>query len=105
MKAVIKLMMNELSHLAFMTNLGMVAIVVIVTKEWNNGVKLENDKIVSVLAISYYLFFGINIGVHFTYVGVQTFLVVIERLSNVFKMEEHKSLRITHTESPSDVCV
>lgn len=55
------------------------------------------------MALVYFLFFGVNLEIHFTYLGLQTFFAVLERLSEVFEMEENECHRMTYIKNSEEV--
>ena len=56
---------------------------------------LENDKIISMLAMVYFVFFSVNVLFYFGFSAVQTFLAILIRLASIFDMEEYESKRET----------
>lgn len=45
------------------------------------------------LSMVYFVFFAVNVLTYFALVNVSNFLAILQRLSTVFEMEEHRSLR------------
>lgn len=76
----------------------MVAVLVILVSEYLQEKELENDKIISMLAMVYFVFFSVNVLFYFGLSATQTFLANLIRLATIFEMEEYKSTRQTIVE-------
>lgn len=79
-------------------NFGLVAVLVILVSEYLQEKELENDKIISMLAMVYFVFFSVNVLFYFGLSATQTFLANLIRLATIFEMEEYKSTRQTIVE-------
>lgn len=98
MKLVIKFNIVQSFGTSFFQNMGLVAVFIILLSEWAQEKVLETDRIISMLAMIYFVFFSINVTFYFGLTNVQNFLAILQRLSTVFNMEEYKSIRDTNVE-------
>ena len=72
----------------------MIAILAILLVKWYQGDELSLSVSFALIAMIYFLFMNVN---NMAFAGIQTwtqFFAVLERLSEVFAMEEHKRERI-----------
>lgn len=71
-------------------NVGLLAILGIFLPKWFMGEKLDIGDGFTLLAMLYYLFFSVNSMTYYSMNTINQALAVIYRLSEVFRMEEHK---------------
>ena len=76
----------------------------ILMMDWRQGIELKNEVYVSILAVVLFLFMSVNMMTYFAVTNLQNFLAILERLSEVFEMEEFELIRITSTDE-KDVCI
>lgn len=65
------------------SNMGLLAVFVILYSEWNKGKLLSNETAVTVLAMVYFVFFAINTILYMGLTNVFNFLAILERMSTV----------------------
>ena len=91
--------MNLIGSLGFnvFQNIGLVGVLCIFLPKWFMGEELLFGDSFTLLAMIYYLFFSVNA---LTYQSITTLnyaYVVIYRLSEVFRMEEHQKSRVEYS--------
>lgn len=70
-------------------NVGMIGVLCIFLPKWFEGEKLDLGDSFTVLAIIYYLFFNVNSMAYYALTTLNQASAVTNRLSEVFRMEEH----------------
>jgi ATP-binding cassette subfamily C (CFTR/MRP) protein 4 len=100
----IRMIVTQSLGVSFFPNFGLIAVLIILLIEWSKGNKLENNVIVSMLSMVYFIFFSINNVAYFGLTNLQNFLAIVGRLSTVFEMEEYKKERQVATK-PEEVTV
>ncbi len=87
--------LNLIGSLGFslFQNVGLLAILAIFLPKWYMGEKLDLGDSFALVAMIYYLFFSVNGLTYYSMQTMQQACAVIYRLSEVFRMEEHKRTR------------
>lgn len=87
--------LNLIGSLGFslFQNVGLIGILAIFLPKWYMGEEIKLGDSFALLAMIYYLFFSVNSLTYYSMNTMNQALAVIYRLSEVFRMEEHKSER------------
>jgi ATP-binding cassette subfamily C (CFTR/MRP) protein 4 len=69
-------------------NMGLVVMLVVVGLKWLNNEPLEEEKLIPLMALVFYLFISVNTKAHNAIGTFQQLYVILERIGNVMGMEE-----------------
>jgi len=69
-------------------NVGLLVLALIVLPQWKQGEYLDEASTISLMAMLFYIFLSVNSLVYYALSTLQQFLAIIERLSQVFELEE-----------------
>jgi ABC-type transport system involved in cytochrome bd biosynthesis fused ATPase/permease subunit len=87
------------------SNVGLLVILFIFWLEWRQGKPLEVAKSVSMLAMIFSVFFQVNAATFWCLTNLQQFFAVLQRLADVFAMEETKKDNQGEVCAMEEVCV
>lgn len=73
--------------------MGLIAVLLIFIPIWAQHQKLEMAQSLGLLAMVFYLFFGINVFAFTGLTAFQQYLAIINRLSQVFCLDEYRQTR------------
>ena len=76
--------------LSLFQNIGLVVLLAIVIPKWNNGELLEEEVLIPLMAMVFYLFISVNAMAYYSLTTYQQFGAIVERLGHVMGMEEHE---------------
>jgi ABC-type multidrug transport system fused ATPase/permease subunit len=96
-------MVGSLSYSLFQ-NFGLVAVIVIFVTKWMREEVISQAECFSLLAMIYFLFFSITSMTLYAMNTLQQVMVLMQRLSEIFCMEEFKMERIENVQK-SEVCI
>jgi len=89
---------------SFFENFGLIAVIVIFVTKWVRAEKIIHSECFSLLAMIFFLFFQLTFFLLYSMSTAQQLMVLLQRLSEIFCMEEFKMERIENV-NHSEVCI